>query len=243
MVQLELLIGLMECATAEEWSHALFSVAAEHGFEQTVYGVVPNKQTPLEQAFLCSNYSTQWRTKYDSEKFHYVDPTVTHCLGSSLPLIWQPQTFRGVQQRDFYEEACGHGIRTGMTYPVHGVGGEFGVVSFVSDAIANKQFQRRLSHILPIMALVRDYVFESSLRWTTPSSLTSHPQGVHLTPRELESLKWAMEGKSAWEMSMIMKCSEATANFHLSNIRRKFKVSTRQQAVAKAIRLGIITPG
>ncbi|HEY3326339.1 MAG TPA: LuxR family transcriptional regulator [Novimethylophilus sp.] len=240
MVQIESLYGLLNCATEDAWSKALFSLARRHGFEQTVYGVVPNKQTPLENAFLRSNYSSRWRSKYDSEKLHYVDPTVGHCLNSTLPLIWQPQTFKAPQQRELYEEACGYGIRSGITYPVHGANGEFGVISFVSDTLADKKFQRELGRFMPELALIRDYVFESSLRFATPSA--PQENSIHLTRRELESLKWAMVGKSSWEISQIMRCSEATVNFHVGNVRRKFKVATRQQAVVKAIRLGLISP-
>lgn len=239
MTQIDLLLGLLECDTADAWSKALFSLAQRHGFEQTVYGIVPNKQTPLEQAFLRSNYSSQWRSKYDSEKLHYIDPTVSHCLDSTVPLIWEPQTFKAPEQKQLYEEACGYGIRSGITYPIHGANGEFGVISFVSDAPAGKKFQRELGRFMPDLALFRDYVFESSLKFAKPMQETP----VHLTRRELEGLKWAMEGKTAWEISKIMCCSEATVNFHMCNVRRKFKVTTRQQAVVKAIRHGLISPG
>ena len=64
----------------------------------------------------------------------------------------------------------------------------------------------------------------------------------HLTKRELEVIKWVMAGKSSWEISRITDCAEATINFHIANIRQKFNVNTRQQALVKAIALGIITP-
>jgi LuxR family quorum-sensing transcriptional regulator LasR len=63
-----------------------------------------------------------------------------------------------------------------------------------------------------------------------------------LTRRELEVLKWVMAGKSSWEISRITNCSEATVNFHMANVRQKFNVNTRQQAVVKAISLGMIIP-
>lgn len=239
MVQLELLLGLLKYDNAEAWSEALFALVQRHGFNQMVYGMIPSKQKPLEQAFLCSNYSPQWRSKYDTEKLHYVDPTVSHCLGSTLPLVWEPQTFKTPEQRQLYEEACGHGIRSGITYPIHGASGEFGVISFASEARAGKKFRQELEHTMPDMALIRDYVFESSLKFALPA----HNKAIQLTKRELESLKWAMEGKTSWEISIIMSCSEATTNFHMGNIRRKFQVATRQQAVVKAIRLGLINPG
>lgn len=238
MVKIESLLALLDCEDEDEWSRALFALARDHGFEQTVYGIVPNRQTPLEQAFLRSNYSSDWRSKYDSEKLHYVDPTVGHCLNSTLPLIWEPKTFSDIRQKELYEEACGYGIRSGITYPVHGANGEFGVISFVSDTLADKKFRRELGRFMPELALIRDYVFESSLRFVQ----SSRPTTVRLTERELESLKWAMLGKSSWEISRIMNCAEATVNFHFANARRKFKVNTRQQAVVKAIRLGLINP-
>jgi LuxR family quorum-sensing transcriptional regulator LasR len=63
-----------------------------------------------------------------------------------------------------------------------------------------------------------------------------------LTRRELEVLQWVMAGKSSWEIARITSCSEATVNFHLANVRQKFDVNTRQQAVVKAIALGLLTP-
>jgi LuxR family quorum-sensing transcriptional regulator LasR len=239
VVKIDALLGLLDCETEEAWSTALFEIAREHGFEQTLYGVVPNRQTPLEQAFLRSNYSANWRSKYDSEKLHYVDPTVGHCLHSTLPLVWEPTTFSAPRQRELYEEASGYGIRSGITYPVHGANGEFGVISFVSDTLADKKFRRELGRFMPELALIRDYVFESSLKFANAAHVD---QAVRLTLRELESLQWAMQGKSSWEISRIMNCAEATVNFHFANARRKFKVSTRQQAIVKAIRLGLINP-
>lgn len=240
MIRIEHLLSLMHCETEAAWCRGVFALARDQGFDQTLYGVVPDKQTPLEHAFLRSNYSDQWRNTYDAEKMHYIDPTVGHCLGSSVPLIWEPRTFKSIEEKHFYEEACGYGIRAGITYPVHGAGGEFGVFSFVSDACSNKKFLRELNHFMPDLALIRDYVFESSLKFLRPADKEEAP--VRLTPRELECLKWAMVGKSSWDISRIMCCSEATVNFHMANARRKFKVTTRQQAVIKAIRLGFISP-
>jgi len=40
----------------------------------------------------------------------------------------------------------------------------------------------------------------------------------------------------------LLNCSEATVNFHFSNIRRKFNTNSRQQAVVKAIHMGLINP-
>jgi LuxR family quorum-sensing transcriptional regulator LasR len=67
-----------------------------------------------------------------------------------------------------------------------------------------------------------------------------HEELADISNRELECLKWCAEGKSSWEIGKILNCSEATVNFHFVNIRRKFSSNSRQQAVIKAIRLGLI---
>ncbi len=61
-----------------------------------------------------------------------------------------------------------------------------------------------------------------------------------LTARELECLQWSAIGKSSWEISTILNISESAVNFHMANIRSKFNVSSRRQAVVQAIRYGLI---
>ena len=62
----------------------------------------------------------------------------------------------------------------------------------------------------------------------------------HLTPRETECLKWAAAGKSEWEISQILGISEHTAERHLLNAKTRLGAVNRVQAVAEAIRLGLI---
>jgi DNA-binding CsgD family transcriptional regulator len=63
---------------------------------------------------------------------------------------------------------------------------------------------------------------------------------IKLTAREKEVLQWSAAGKSSWEIGMIFNCTEAGVNYHFSNIRRKFGVSSRGCAVVKALELGLI---
>ena len=65
---------------------------------------------------------------------------------------------------------------------------------------------------------------------------------VYLTPREREILLYSAEGKSRPVIAAILSVSEQTVRFHLKNIYAKLDVSTRQTAVVKAIRLGLIAP-
>jgi DNA-binding CsgD family transcriptional regulator len=61
-----------------------------------------------------------------------------------------------------------------------------------------------------------------------------------LTPRELEVLQLAAQGRTTAEMAQSMSIGAATAKTHLENIYRKLGVPDRSAAVALALRLGII---
>ena len=275
MIDTALLVELMQAKDSSEWSDSLYTLARKLGFDRVLYGVVASRDAPFESAFLRSNYSESWRERYDRNGFAYVDPTVTHSLSSSLPLVWEPGAFASGEQQALYEEARMHGLRSGVTLPVHGPQGEFGVLSFASDARPDAESRRAAAAALPALTLVRDYALASSARFRDallnphrqpPRPLHQHHHQQHqqhpyhqphvpqhqidaqraalprLTRRELEVLQWVMAGKSSWEIARITSCSEATVNFHLANVRQKFDVNTRQQAVVKAIALGLLTP-
>jgi LuxR family quorum-sensing transcriptional regulator LasR len=240
MIEVGEMMTLFRAEDVEAWARSLFGMAREHGFDQVLFGIVPSKHAKLESAFVSSNYSPEWRAHYDAEKLAYVDPTVGHCLNSSMAVVWRPDTFQTTRQKEMYEEASAHGIRSGVTLPIHGPNGEFGVLSFVNDARPDGAFVREVEACLPALSMIRDYAFASSVRFASEREVPE--VAPRLTRRELEVLNWVMVGKSSWEISKITRCSEATVNFHIGNIRQKFNVNTRQQALVKAISMGILTP-
>ena len=69
---------------------------------------------------------------------------------------------------------------------------------------------------------------------------TGDPDVPNLTPREVESLRWTMEGKTAWEVGNILGISERTAVLHVNNAMHKLGCINKHQAVLKALRLGLI---
>jgi LuxR family quorum-sensing transcriptional regulator LasR len=114
-----------------------------------------------------------------------------------------------------------------------------GMLCYVND-LPRRRPRSTESVELPELTLMRDFVFESSLRFVNPAL---HAEKLpSLTPREMECLKWCAEGKSSWDIAHILHCSEAVVNFHFGNLRRKFNTTSRRQAVVKAIRFGLIYP-
>lgn len=61
-----------------------------------------------------------------------------------------------------------------------------------------------------------------------------------MTAREREVLRWAADGKTSWEVSVILRISERTVKFHLIQASRKLNAVNRTAAVAKALARGLI---
>lgn len=60
--------------------------------------------------------------------------------------------------------------------------------------------------------------------------------GQNLTTRERDVLTWVAEGKSDWEIGVILGLSESTVRFHVDNARRKLNAANRTHAVARFLR-------
>lgn len=63
---------------------------------------------------------------------------------------------------------------------------------------------------------------------------------IQLTPTEREILSWFKEGKTTWEISLIMNKSERAIKFHTGNILGKLNAMNKTHAVAIALENKII---
>lgn len=78
---------------------------------------------------------------------------------------------------------------------------------------------------------------ERLLQRTAPPD---EPEVPTLTARERECLAFVADGKTDWEISVILTLAEATVRFHVDNARRKLGAATRAQAAAKLALAGLI---
>jgi DNA-binding CsgD family transcriptional regulator len=62
----------------------------------------------------------------------------------------------------------------------------------------------------------------------------------NLTRREIDCMAFVADGKTDWEISVILGISEATVRFHIDNARRKLDAVNRTQAVARLVQSGEI---
>ncbi len=60
-------------------------------------------------------------------------------------------------------------------------------------------------------------------------------KAVTLTVREQDALRYVADGKTDWEVGVILGVAESTARFHIDNARRKLGAINRAQAVARMV--------
>jgi LuxR family quorum-sensing transcriptional regulator LasR len=236
---IEPLAPLWRAKNEDAWFEALALLGRKYGFDHTLFAVVPRPGMRFTDAYLRSTYAASWRQTYDERALFRIDPTVAHCLTQTSPLIWTSSHFVERSQREMYEEARQHGLCTGISLPIHGPKQEVGMLCFVRSEQAGKSPDLHIQRDLPMLTLLRDVAFDTSQRFLDGYTERLVPK---LTPREYECLKWTAQGKSTWEIAKIFGCSEATVNFHMTNIRGKFGVSSRSAAAVKATRMGLIDP-
>ncbi|MDX8400827.1 MAG: LuxR family transcriptional regulator [Gallionellaceae bacterium] len=238
MNNFEQLADLLNTNSEMEWFQTLLRLGHEQGYEKMLLALTPDRQTLHNNIFVRSNYPSRWLSTYERKRLANIDPVVCHCIARSTPLVWATKIFASKPQKELYEDACAYGIRSGITLPFHGANGELGILCFVSDALPNAAFRKNLSRNIPTLSLLRDFAFESSLKFANP--LVSPLKPPSLTRREMECIKWCAAGKKSWEIGLKMHCTERTVNFHLNNLRSKLKCKNRRLAVIKAMRLGLI---
>jgi LuxR family quorum-sensing transcriptional regulator LasR len=230
----------MDAPDEETWFNAVAHLVDTWGFDRVLVAMLPRPGMRLEDAYSRSTYSPAWRRIYDEQGFAHIDPTVSHCLTRSTPLVWSPELFATRAQRALYEGACLHGLRSGVSLPIHGPNQEAGMLCVANNVIPTDPFWLQIDNLLPNLVLLRDLVIDTGRRHLLSHTQTLLPQ---LTPRERECLNWTARGKSTWEISHILSCSEAAVNFHVKNIRTKFGVNSRRAAAVIAMQLGLIDPG
>lgn len=97
--------------------------------------------------------------------------------------------------------------------------------------------RRRLKLLVPYLNAILLRVLHIH-RTNTKKALASQA----LTERELEVLTWVCEGKTSAEIASILGIARNTVRNQIQNTLIKLRVNTRSQAVAKAIKKGLVAP-
>ena len=165
------------------------------------------------------------------------DPVMQHCRRHSVPMVWDQHTYTRCGLGELWEEQARFGYCTGIAMALHLPEGRHFVMGVERDQPLPGD-ANELTRLVADLQLFAVHAQEAAMRVLSPLMLAS--ERPHLTPREVEALRWTMEGKTAWEVGVILGISERTAVLHVNNAMHKLNCASKHQAVLKAIRLGLI---
>ena len=182
------------------------------------------------------NTPAAYRNAFTSAQNGRRDPVMQHCKKNSVPIVWDRETYVAADQADKWEAQARFGYRTGIALALHMPEGRHFLVGVDRDQPLPRS--QELARVVADLQLFAVYVQEAAQRVLMPAL----PQGdlPSLTPREIETLRWTMEGKTAWEVGSILGITERTAVLHANNATHKLGTANKHQAVLKALRLGLI---
>jgi len=234
---LEIIQQCLYCTTSEDY-HGLFEKLKRIlPFDYAFSGIAKLEETGSIISYSVENisYPMEWLKVYYEKNFLETDVIIDQNFKTFSPQYWR-QTYRRTPPPPEYASISADlGLRDGYTHgsPPFGQWKHASLFSFSSPSM--KKLDRRIVLLLQTIIPHFHQAISSFMHNRGASELN-----CVISPREREILRWLKEGKSSWDMSVILGISERTVNFHIYNILRKLNAVNRSQAVALAIYWGLI---
>ena len=189
--------------------------------------------TPLSQRRFSVMNSNEDRLTQERENGYYDDaPAVRHCATSNDPFFWNGTTEDEafLKAPALFEEYYSTGHFAGWAQSVVENRNMFSM--FYVDS----KFRMTIEDIQHV---------DLKLQWVATAVLCKMYQirlqpDIQLSEREKEVLRWSGDGKTASEISQILKLSSSTINFHMRSAMFKLSAPNKTAAVINAIYLGLL---
>ena len=229
--------AVLEARNRDEFRDEVVRFTQRLGFETVSAITVIDRGLGKSDFINIDNTPATYVEPYQDPSFYRRDPVMQHCKRQSVPIIWNQDTYVEHGLGELWEQQATHGYCTGIAMALHlpdGMHFQFGV----DREEPLPQDREELQRMVADLQLFAVHAQDSAIRLLVP--LQQQPDRPSLTPRELEALRWTMEGKTAWEVGVLLGISERTVVFHVNNAMHKLNCVNKQQAVLKALRLGLI---
>ena len=180
-------------------------------------------------------YSEKWAKRFFEKSYDDVDPVCLKMKTAVSPYYWKDCNAEHEKTvgwsrlgKQFQSESKEQDLVCGLTIPIDNVDAKSSI-SFCGRQAMDGPGVRHMLHLVGIYFQQRILALSEALSTNQPK------KNVRLTPREAEVLHWYANGKSAWDIGVMLDVSEAAVRFHLSNVRGKYGVASSVHATALAI--------
>jgi DNA-binding CsgD family transcriptional regulator len=228
---------VMESRTRDEFQVELVSFTKRLGFDTVSATLVLDHLLGETEFITIDNTPRAYKESFQNPLNGRRDPVMQHCKRQSVPIIWDQATYVRSGLGDKWEEQARFGISTGICLALHMPEGRHFLLGVERDQPVPAH-AGELTRMVADLQLFAVHAQDAALRILVPGPVD--PSLPSLTPRELESLRWTMEGKTAWEVGHVLGITERTASLHVNNATHKLGCVNKHQAVLKALRLGLL---
>jgi DNA-binding CsgD family transcriptional regulator len=229
--------SVLDARNREEFRNEVVSFTRRLGFETVSAMVVIDHLLGEPEFITIDNTPSAYKDAFQDRGNWRRDPVMQHCRRHSMPIIWDQTTYAHQGQGDKWEEQARFGYRHGIAMALHLPEGRHFQLGVDRDQPLPGD-AGEVTRLVADLQLFAVHAQDAAQRILTPAPAT--PGAPSLTPRELEALRWTMEGKTAWEVGNVLGISERTAALHVNNATHKLGCVNKHQAVLKALRLGLI---
>lgn len=165
------------------------------------------------------------------------DPVMQHIRRNTMPIIWTQKTYLESGAIDVWDVQAQFGYRNGVAMALHMPDGRHFTIGVERDQSLPTD-PGELTRMVADLQLFAVHAQDTAMRILV--SEDAQPECPALTPRELEVLRWTMDGKTAKAIGSLLNITERTVVQHLQNAMVKLNVNSKHLAVLKALRLGLI---
>ncbi|MDO8426944.1 MAG: LuxR C-terminal-related transcriptional regulator, partial [Deltaproteobacteria bacterium] len=178
------------------------------------------------------NYPDEWLRIYGGNELYYADPLVLRNFSNPGSQLWD-ETYSLYRDKmsPLFLSSRDHGLMHGVTGGMYSDSNK--TASLFSFSGKGRWFSKRE---MDILSTVGPHIHQALLRIFKAQQ---SPCGS-LSRREKEIVQWIKEGKTNWEISIILKISERTVKFHVQNIERKLNAVNKTHVVAILMEQGAV---
>lgn len=164
------------------------------------------------------------------------DPVMAQLMARPIPVVYDQSTYVEAGVGELWEMQAPYGYKTGIAVKLHLPGNKHFLLGI--DREEPLPAGPALMQLIGGLQLLAAHALTAADRLLGPK--VDKNDLPKLTKRELDVLSWTSQGKTAWEVSVILGMSEKTVNFHLGNAMRKLGVSSKHLAVLKCVAGGLL---
>lgn len=165
------------------------------------------------------------------------DPVLDRLLSQPAPVVYDQRTYVDAGVGELWEKQAPYGYRTGIGVKLHLPGDRHFLLGLDREDALPDPGAGLMQMVAGVQLLGAHAMIAADQLLSPTLDKTDLPK---LTKREMDVLSWTAQGKTAWEVSVILGMSEKTVNFHLGNTMRKLGVNSKHQAVLKCVAAGIL---